>query len=165
MLSKNFDSYRSLQQRFCIHIEDLKFFDISVYFHKQRYYQLFWKHFIGTKKLNWIVMSSTFSSQTPMQPFKQTLPLNSPITSYSLSVRSTAPFPLPERCPRPLLTGKTHEPHTPPSPVPSLLLHPLSSYIQFTKYMPKNIFQNNFFLYLDSILLKTRTSTRRTACR
>lgn len=31
MLSKNFDSYRSLQQRFCMHIEDLKFFDILVY--------------------------------------------------------------------------------------------------------------------------------------
>lgn len=52
MLSKNFDSYRSLQQRFCIHIEDLKFFDISVYFHKQRYYQTVLETFYRHQKVN-----------------------------------------------------------------------------------------------------------------
>lgn len=86
MLSKNFDSHRSLQQRFCIHVEDLNFFDISVYL-SQRYYQPVLETFYQHKKVKlnrdvqYILISVPPCSHSSRLSYS-----NGTITSYTLSV-------------------------------------------------------------------------------
>lgn len=161
MLSKNFDSHRSLQQRFCIHVEDLNFFDISVYL-SQRYYQPVLETFYQHKKVKlnrdvqYILISVPPCSHSSRLSYSKVL---SPVIRY-LYIHSTAPLPL-EYHPRSLLTRKTYQ-YTitttfscPLSSPPSLVF----SYIIYKMHAKKFFFQDNFFLYLDSILLKRRTSS------
>lgn len=110
MLSKNFDSHRSLQQTFYIHTEDLIFLIFRCILHKQRYYQTVWETFYQEKKLIWIVMSSVFSSwflHTVIQTNSLTVAVLSPVTHHQYS-HFPIPFLLEEYGPSlPLLEKRT----------------------------------------------------------